>query len=437
MTENLKIWFLFFTFWASGVVFVWPMERKKNFWRKISGVSVVIWVGFFVFLYFLWDGQIWMEVLAKNVCNVMMVVFLYCCWEISMSVALYNMIWAASLWQLLMEVWKVTQVFGENLFNQSAMKEVLGMLVLFGGSYFICINTIAKWMPADRKKKIGPRQSLSAILVFEIIQMLSYAPALRSIDTYNQDWKFLYLSQMICIVILYLQNELFKKSDMKQELQLMNLLWKMEQEQYHLTKENIALINQKSHDLKHQIKALRKASKEEYDKYLDEMEDSVRIYEAIVKTGNDVLDTILTEKSLYCKDKEIQVSCVAEGKQMDFVNTIDLYAILGNALDNAIEAVEKFEEREKRQIDVLIYRKQNFLVINIMNPIPERLVYEEELPVTTKGDRKFHGFGLRSIQYLVRKYDGVVNISEEDGCFSLKILMPIPNEKMDVDSEGR
>lgn len=58
-----------------------------------------------------------------------------------MSVALYNMIWAASLWQLLMEVWKVTQVFGENLFNQSAMKEVLGMLVLFGGSYFICINT--------------------------------------------------------------------------------------------------------------------------------------------------------------------------------------------------------------------------------------------------------------------------------------------------------
>lgn len=268
-------------------------------------------------------------------------------------------------------------------------------------------------------------------------RLLFYLHKYRSIDTYNQDWKFLYLSQMICIVILYLQNELFKKSDMKQELQLMNLLWKMEQEQYHLTKENIALINQKSHDLKHQIKALRKASKEEYDKYLDEMEDSVRIYEAIVKTGNDVLDTILTEKSLYCKDREIQVSCVAEGKQMDFVNTIDLYAILGNALDNAIEAVEKFEEREKRQIDVLIYRKQNFLVINIMNPIPERLVYEEELPVTTKGDRKFHGFGLRSIQYLVRKYDGVVNISEEDGCFSLKILMPIPNEKMDVDSEGR
>ena len=141
-----------------------------------------------------------------------------------------------------------------------------------------------------------------------------------------------------------------------------------------------------------------------------------------------MFDTILTEKSLYCKDRGIQVSCVADGSQMDFINTIDLYALLGNALDNAMEAVEKFCEIEKRQIDVLIYRQQNFLVMNIINPIPEHLVYEEELPVTTKGDKKIHGFGLRSMQYIVRKYDGFLNISEEDGCFSLKILMPIPRE---------
>jgi len=263
--------------------------------------------------------------------------------------------------------------------------------------------------------------------LFAIIEMLSYAPVLRNIDSYNVDWKFLYLSQMMCIVILYLQNELFKKSDMKQELELMNLLWKKEQEQYELTKETIALINQKSHDLKHHIRAIRKASQEEIDKYLDEMEDIVLSYDAVVKTGNEVFDTILSEKSLYCKDRGIQVSCVADGSQMDFINTIDLYALLGNAMDNAIEAVEKFQEVEKRQIDVIIYRQQNFLVMNIINPIPEKLIYNEELPITTKGNKKLHGFGLRSMKYIVRKYDGFLNISEEDGCFSLKILMPIPN----------
>lgn len=186
----------------------------------------------------------------------------------------------------------------------------------------------------------------------------------------------------------------------------MNLLWKNKQEQYELTKENIALINQKCHDLKHQIRALRKLEKVEFDKYLGEIEDSVRIYEAIVKTGNDVFDTVLTEKGLYCKDREIQVSCVADGSQMGFIETIDLYAILGNAMDNAIEAVEKFAEAEKRQIDVMICRQQNFLVMNFINPVAEQLVYEDGLPVSTKGDREYHGFGLRSMRHFVRRRKG-------------------------------
>ena len=56
---------------------------------------------------------------------------------------------------------------------------------------------------------------------------------------------------------------------------------------------------------------------------------------------------------------------------------------------------------------------------------PEKLVYDNEFPVSTKKNKKYHGFGLRSIQHFVKKYDGVLNISEEDGCFSLKIMIPI------------
>lgn len=428
MTPNFMIWLLFLTFWTSGAVFVWTMEKRKHFWKRVSVFSCIICSVFLISVYFLKQNVIWYEAFLKIFFQVLMIFFLYYCWEITFSVALYNMIWAASLWQLLVEVWKVTQFIGANAFAKSMVLEIVAMIFLFTGAYVICIKTIAKWMPNDRKKTIGPRQISSALLLFVIIEMLAYAPALRTIDSYNRDWQFLYLSQMMCIVILYLQNELFKKSDIKQELELMNLLWTMEQEQYHLTKENIALINQKSHDLKHHIRAIRKASQEEINKYLDEMEDAVEIYETIVKTGNDVFDTILTEKSLYCKNRGIQVSCVADGSQMDFINTIDLYALLGNAMDNAIEAVEHFQEIERRQIDVLIYRQQNFLVMNVINPIPDHLEYDGEFPMTSKQDKRMHGFGLRSMRYIVKQYDGFMNISEEDGCFSLKILMPIPSE---------
>ena len=218
---------------------------------------------------------------------------------------------------------------------------------------------------------------------------------------------------------------------MRQELELMEILWKKNKEQYQLAKDNIAVINQKVHDLKHQIRAIRNASKEDVDRYLEEVEDSVQIYESIVQTGNEVLDTILTEKSLYCKSKDIQVSCVADGIQMKFINTVDLYAILGNAIDNAIEEVEKFQEKEKRQIDVLIYRQQQLLAINVINPLKGKLEYEAGLPVTTKADRKIHGFGLRSIQYILKKYDGFMNVTEEDGIFTLMMLVPIPTSALD------
>ena len=234
--------------------------------------------------------------------------------------------------------------------------------------------------------------------------------------------------QMLCILVLYLEGELFKKSQMRREMEMLNFLYKTQKEHYLLTKENMDLANQKWHDLKHQIRILRRADPEELDRYLGEIEESVKTYEAIVKTGNDVFDTILTEKSLYCREHRIQVSCVADTDQMDFIDTIDLYAILGNVMDNAIEAVEKLEEAEKRQIDVLIYRQQNFLVMNIINPMVEQLTYQEGLPVTTKKDQRFHGFGLLSVRHILKKYDGFLNVSEEDGCFSLKMLIPIPEK---------
>jgi len=356
-----------------------------------------------------------------------LILFLHSGWKVRWSIAVYNAIWATVLWQLLLEVWSVIEYMGRNYFTEHPMMIPAGTLLLYTVNYIIVAKTIGTWMPKDRKDMIGPRQLSSAVLIFAIIQVLGFSQELRHISEYTSEWKFLYISQMLAICILYMQNELFKKSAIKQELAMMNLLWKNKQEQYEISKENIDLINQKSHDLKHQIRALRKLGKEEFDHYMDEIEDSIAVYETIVKTGNDVFDTILTEKSLYCKKHEINVSCVADGSQMDFIEAIDLYAILGNAMDNAIEAVQKFSEPEKRQIDVIIHRQQNFLMMNFINPMPGEIEYEGDFPVTTKGDRQYHGFGLRSIRHFVKKYDGFMNITVEDGCFSLKIMMPVPN----------
>lgn len=424
--ELLYYWIAEIALVISGAGYVHSMERRERFWIRLSAFLTGYVVIFGVLNLFPITAMLGIRILIR-VCGFgSLVFFLYFCWQISWTVAVYDAIWAYISCQMMYEIWVGIRLQVLGILLQTLFRNWTGLVFIFVTGNLLIVFTISDWISDGVVKKIGPRQLLSALLLFSIFEIIGFELGNVEQGQGSGNWAILYLSQLLLALILYLQNELFKKSAMRQELAVMNLLWKKEQEQYRLSRENIALINQKCHDLKHQIRAIRSMQGGDMEEYLREMENTVQIYEAIVKTGNEVLDTILTEKSLYCREHGIVVSCVADGSQMQFINTVDLYAILGNALDNAIEAVEKFEQQEKRQIDVLIYRQKNFLVMNIINPLGEHLVYEEELPVSTKGDHRFHGFGLRSIRYLVKKYDGCVSISGEDGCFSLKILIPIP-----------
>ncbi len=107
---------------------------------------------------------------------------------------------------------------------------------------------------------------------------------------------------------------------------------------YKMSAESVELVNQKYHDLKHQIQILRRTeSEEEKNAYLDQMEEEIKTYEARNKTGNRVLDIILTTKSLQCQKQGISLTCVAEGEELSFMRPMDISALFGNALDNAIE----------------------------------------------------------------------------------------------------
>ncbi len=78
------------------------------------------------------------------------------------------------------------------------------------------------------------------------------------------------------------------------------------------------------------------------------------------KTGNEILDTLLSEKSLICEARDITMHCVIDGKKL--LDSIDIYALFGNAIDNAIECVEKFSEKEMRFIDICVAEKQHFYI---------------------------------------------------------------------------
>lgn len=192
---------------------------------------------------------------------------------------------------------------------------------------------------------------------------------------------------------------------------------------YKINESNIALVNQKYHDLKHQIHWLRdNTHSEEKRKALDAMEEEIQVYELRVNTDNKVLDAILTAAAQSAWEQKIQLHCFVDGKAVEFMSSIDISTLFGNALDNAIEAVRQVEDPNGRIIDVIVSRKNNFTSICVRNPYVGNLKMHNGFPLTTKSNTDDHGFGVRSIQSIVAKYDGSVSVHHDGGIFELRIL---------------
>lgn len=221
----------------------------------------------------------------------------------------------------------------------------------------------------------------------------------------------------------HMQNQNF---DIRLQTDYLQKMLAMQYENYQINEEGIRMVNQKYHDLKHQIALLRsEISTDEKLTYLDELEKDIQSYEAQNKTGNGFLDTILTAKSLQCQRENISLTCTVDGRELNFMNAMDISSLFGNALDNAVEGVRKIADPEKRLIHLTVNRQKNFVRIHVENCYEGEIQMVDGMPVTSKKDKNFHGFGTKSIRTIVDKYGGSMTFRAENGWFELRILFAV------------
>ncbi len=229
------------------------------------------------------------------------------------------------------------------------------------------------------------------------------------------------------LVILFVQQDRWREIRLEKELSNMNFILIKQYEQYKQSKESIDLINQKYHDFKHQIEIIKDESdKEIRDSYLSQMESGLKLYESRNNTGNTVLDTILTAKNMFCVKHNIKFSCVADGSLLEFIDTMDLCSIFGNILDNAIESVEKLDEEDKKIVRVSVYSYSGFVMIRTENYFESDIKMVNKIPLSSKKNKEYHGFGLKNVKRIISNYDGTMNIKIDDNWFYLYISIPIP-----------
>ena len=426
MSENLKLgmeslWYGI-NLWISCLVFLLPLRRKTHFKVRLilsGAVCVLILSGVYYLIENLTDWSYWGQVPLLFITYFSAVLIFYNCVKGKGFGLWYCGVWGTMTFLLVLET------------SYVLCSPLLGDLgnwllkILFSVAVNVAIGlTLARWMPEKGQYQIGPRQMVSA-WVFCIMSenLFIYAKVDPGAALFN------IVLQFYCITLLYLQSALFKKSSMRKELETIQLLWHQQKGQYQLSKETIELINHKCHDLKHQVQAIRVVKDEkERETYLEKIEKSVQIYSAIVRTGNEILDTILTEKSLICENSGIHINCVADGSLLAFMNPVDLYTLFGNALDNAIEAVRKLESKEKRVIDIMLYERQSFLMLQIVNLMCGEVKFEDGLPLTTKAKNGYHGYGMKSMLHTIQKYEGHLTTEVKNGCFYFNVMLPLERD---------
>ncbi len=226
--------------------------------------------------------------------------------------------------------------------------------------------------------------------------------------------------------ILFAAYELLYNNQLRLDMATMERIRADEARQLQVSKDTIDAINVKCHDIRHQIRALGSENGIAGESFLHDMAHEVDIYDSTIKTGNATLDVILTEKSFLCESKGIRLTCIVDGSTLGFISPVDLYSFFGNALDNAIEAVEDNPCDEKRLINLSVRSLAGSAVIHLENYFQGTIDFVNGVPQTHKADTSAHGFGMRSMTATVESYHGTLATTTQGDVFQLNAIVPIP-----------
>lgn len=426
--------------WLACFVCIISLRRKITGWKfaVVSAVFLAVQSAFMVvtdtFDGIAWNlcmaAAVWLMYLYIRACVQTDVGNAVCCCFTAFIVSEF----AASVeWQ----IWcYVHDVFDAN----HIMWEALVLILVYGAVFFV-IHQVGRsiYSPdGEGESAVSGRETamtvLTAVFIFGVSN-LGFLPVTvpfagrDSLEIFNMRT----MVDLGGLAILYAYQYQRKSAHIKSELETIQTILNSQYEQYKQAQRTVDLINYRYHDLKNHIIALKSGSSDTgRQEYLDRLEHEIHDYEALNKTGNQVLDTLLTSKNLRCMQHKIDMTCVIDGTLFNSMDVMDICSIFGNALDNAIESVLKIKDYDKRLVHVDAFSEKSFLIIRFENYYEGDISFDRGLPVTTKSGKSFHGYGLKSLRYTVHKYKGEIQIDTRDNWFSLRILIPLESVKGEI-----
>lgn len=263
---------------------------------------------------------------------------------------------------------------------------------------------------------------LATVILVSCLVLSSFGSNLISADGLVVCRLYAIISCTLAIYIQYLYSD---QERLEWEKDEMERLLHVSQQQSKMSAEAVEVINLKYHDLKHLLSQLQnRISRSDVEGLTQEIAEAIDVYDSLNKTGSDALDVVLMQKALLCEGYHIAFDYLGSGENLSFMSAPDIASLFSNALDNAIESQLR-EEEGKRFINMQIKTMGNILLIHVDNYCTHPPVFNNGMPETHKEDKKYNGFGVKSIQYIANKYHGQMRVSMENDTFQLDVMLPM------------
>ena len=244
-------------------------------------------------------------------------------------------------------------------------------------------------------------------------------------------WVLDFLSMAAAGFYVFGMNRIYLEQEKSGRYHAQIAVYKMMAEQYRQSE-------RLRHDMKNHIIALSALSRhkkwEKIDDYLKKMEGIVLDTGGDL-TGNKTVDALLYQKRKQAEEEKIKWECDVQMPKTCCINEFDLCVLLGNILDNALEACGRMQQEECRFIKIQAKAVKKCFLIEVKNSIDRTEMFAKGF--TRKGDSQEHGIGLLNVGDVVHGYHGVMNVEAKNGIFVISILMLFPDAAHDIKTAVR
>lgn len=327
--------------------------------------------------------------------------------------------------------WQIRNYLADAPFGAHIPAESALMVGVYAALFALAFWAERRHFPRDGVPDAAAGTVLTAVAIAAGTFLVSNLSFVTSAGPFTARWdaEIFYIRTLVNLagfVALYAQQGSRMELKAAAERETLNQMLRTQHENYLRTKRSMEVVNQTYHDLKHYVHAIRaEQDPSRRAEHLDRLESSIHDYETRVESGHPVLDIILSAKSRECTDLGITLTCVVDGDTLAGMDTMDLAAFFGNALDNAIESASRIDDPERRLIRVAVYRQGGLGMVLVENSYEDDLTFSEGLPLSTKADVTHHGYGMKNMRRIILRNGGEFTVQAENGWFTVRALVVV------------